>query len=225
MFDLNDFVIAATPKKTRKKYKCYCDSCGKDRGYINRDKNVSHCCYDCGISNRNKVFDFVGTDAERITKNGVTRYRANCISCGKDRGFVLKLEINKTCISCSRRKTAAIKRSQEDPLRKIQRVLRKRLSVSIYVRLKNRGTSKRYNSIMNFLDFSCEDLVKHLESLFQPGMSWGNYGKWHIDHKIPDSWFKYDSFDHPEFKKSWSLTNLQPKWAKENQIKGNRFSE
>lgn len=225
MIDSNDFIIAITPKKTRKKYRCYCNTCGKDRGYINKDKHVSSCCYDCGILNRNKVFNFANLDVERVSKDGAVKYKASCLSCGKDRGFVLKLEINKLCVSCSRRNTAAIKRNLEDPRKKIQRVLRKRLKSSIYERLKNRGSSKSNASIIRLLDFSCEELAKHLESQFKPGMSWNNHGEWHIDHKVPDSWFTYDSFDHPDFKKSWSLHNLQPKWAKENRTKGNRFSD
>lgn len=55
-------------------------------------------------------------------------------------------------------------------------------------------------------------------------MSWENYGEWHIDHIIPDSWFNYSSTEDDEFKKSWSLDNLQPMWGKENQSKGNKYA-
>ncbi len=59
------------------------------------------------------------------------------------------------------------------------------------------------------------ELKKHLESKFTKGMTWENYGKygWHIDHVIPKSHFNFDSYDHPEFKKCWALSNLQPLWA------------
>jgi len=30
-------------------------------------------------------------------------------------------------------------------------------------------------------------LKKHLEKKFSKGMSWNNYGEWHVDHIIPDS--------------------------------------
>jgi len=65
----------------------------------------------------------------------------------------------------------------------------------------------------------------HLESQFKPGMNWENYGKygWHIDHIRPQSWFKFESKNDPEFKICWALSNLQPLWAKENSFKGNRF--
>lgn len=59
------------------------------------------------------------------------------------------------------------------------------------------------------------ELKNHLESKFTKGMTWENYGKygWHIDHIIPKSHFNFDSYDHPEFKKCWALSNLQPLWA------------
>src|SRR5262245_42951007 len=81
------------------------------------------------------------------------------------------------------------------------------------------------------LSFTVEDLVKHLESQFYPNpetgeaMTWENRGRngWHIDHKIPDSWFTYSSMDDRGFQESWALDNLQPKWARENLSKNNRF--
>jgi len=62
-----------------------------------------------------------------------------------------------------------------------------------------------------------------LESKFKNGMSWKNYGKWHIDHAIPDIRFRYKSPEDEEFKKCWALNNLQPLWAKENIRKGGKI--
>ena len=62
----------------------------------------------------------------------------------------------------------------------------------------------------------------HLESLFQPGMTWQNWGSWHVDHIIPLSWFPIKDDPSLLFVAShWS--NLQPLWAVENRIKGNRY--
>lgn len=60
------------------------------------------------------------------------------------------------------------------------------------------------------------ELKEHLEKLFKPGMSWDNYGLWHIDHIIPITKFNITSIYCDDFKKCWSLNNLQPLWAKEN---------
>ena len=47
-------------------------------------------------------------------------------------------------------------------------------------------------------------------------MTWKNHGKWHIDHIVPKSFFRYKNTDDVEFKYCWSLDNLQPLWAKDN---------
>ena len=54
-------------------------------------------------------------------------------------------------------------------------------------------------------------------------MSWENYGQWHIDHRIPESWFKIHTMHDKSFKDCWALSNLQPLWAKENLSKNNRY--
>tara|TARA_R100000008_G_scaffold27421_1_gene15201 strand:+ start:1050 stop:2237 length:1188 start_codon:yes stop_codon:yes gene_type:complete len=94
-----------------------------------------------------------------------------------------------------------------------------------------RNVRKRLKSFMKTHDnnfnqgIGCTriELVRHLESLFKPGMSWDNYGSgengdhvgsWHIDHKIPISKFKGEHPNH--------YTNLQPLWAQENMSKGNK---
>ena len=73
------------------------------------------------------------------------------------------------------------------------------------------------------LGYKPDELKEHLENLFEEGMTWDNYGKWHIDHKIPDSWFSYSSTDDVEFKECWALSNLQPMWAWQNIDKNNKY--
>lgn len=76
----------------------------------------------------------------------------------------------------------------------------------------------RSSSWKHCLDYTVEELKNHLESKFTEGMSWDNYGYygWHIDHKIPVSYFNFSSPQDIEFKKCWALDNLQPMWWKEN---------
>ncbi|GAH87691.1 unnamed protein product, partial [marine sediment metagenome] len=68
-------------------------------------------------------------------------------------------------------------------------------------------------------------LVRHLKKQFQPGMTWENYGEWHMDHKVPVSAFNFSSSDHIDFKRCWALKNLQPMWATENHIKKNKLAK
>ena len=100
--------------------------------------------------------------------------------------------------------------------------LRSNVSSLISNKLKRKLSSKNNNSIIDFLSYTINDLMKHLEKQFTKGMSWDNYGKWHIDHIKPDSLFNYKSIDDKEFQECWSLKNLQPLWAKENWSK-NKF--
>lgn len=71
--------------------------------------------------------------------------------------------------------------------------------------------------------YTLDDLMAHLESLFVDGMSWENRSEWHIDHIIPKSIFNYTSPEHIDFKRCWSLGNLQPLWAGDNVRKGAKY--
>jgi hypothetical protein len=57
---------------------------------------------------------------------------------------------------------------------------------------------------------------KHIESNFIEGMSWNNYGQWHIDHIKPLALAKTKD----DVISLCNYTNLQPLWAKDNLIKG-----
>ncbi len=80
--------------------------------------------------------------------------------------------------------------------------------------------TKSGRKTFDLLGYTVDELKSHLERQFQPGMSWENYGEWHIDHRVPLSSFKYDSPDCPEFKLAWAITNLQPLWWRDNLSKG-----
>ena len=96
------------------------------------------------------------------------------------------------------------------------------VSRAITQKLKRKGGSKE-GSILKNLDYSIDELKEHLESKFTDGMTWDNYGKWHIDHKIPDSYYSYDKMNDEQFKLSWKLENLQPMWAPDNHRKYNKL--
>lgn len=66
------------------------------------------------------------------------------------------------------------------------------------------------------IGYSIEALKRHLEKQFLPGMTWENYGKWHIDHIIPKAAFNIESVNDIDFKRCWALKNLRPLWAHDN---------
>lgn len=112
-----------------------------------------------------------------------------------------------------KRRARQRKRITSDVDFKLARNLRKRLNMAIKKCQKSGSTVKD-------LGCSIPELKLYLESKFQPGMSWDNYGLygWHIDHIIPLSSFNLSIRE--EFLKACNYTNLQPMWAVDNLIKG-----
>jgi hypothetical protein len=66
----------------------------------------------------------------------------------------------------------------------------------------------------NLIGCSPDALIKHLEKQFKQGMTWGNYGEWHIDHIIPCAYFDFSK--ETDQKKCFHYSNLQPLWAEDN---------
>ena len=103
-----------------------------------------------------------------------------------------------------------------DPDFKLKMQLRHR----IYLALKVKGISKSKRT-MKLLGCTVEELWKHLESKFQPGMTKENYGKWHVDHIRPCA--SFDLTDPKQQFICFHYTNLQPLWAKDNIRKGAKY--
>jgi len=85
------------------------------------------------------------------------------------------------------------------------------LRARLYLFLK--GINKS-DSTLKLLGCSLKILKRHLEKKFQSGMTWQNYGKWHIDHIRPCA--SFDLSKPEEQKKCFNYKNLQPLWAKDN---------
>lgn len=99
--------------------------------------------------------------------------------------------------------------------------LRCNISSALYRALTSRSLSKQGQSTFDLIGYTKQELIEHLESLLTEGMSWKNYGKWVIDHIIPDIFFNYD--DKVEFLYCWSFNNLQPMWEKPNLEKSDKM--
>lgn len=113
--------------------------------------------------------------------------------------------------------------------------LRQTLSKLINQGLKLNNSSKSGKSSSKYLSYSFLELKQHLEKLFEPWMTWENWGAynsttwddndpmtwtWQIDHIIPQSTFKYTSMNSKEFQDCWALSNLRPLSAKQNLLDG-----
>lgn len=106
----------------------------------------------------------------------------------------------------------------KDPNYRIASNMRSRLSKAL------KGVIKR-SSAVDDLGCSLDEFRLYLESKFEPGMNWDNYGhgvdKWNIDHIEPLS---TADLSNPDMQKKLShYANLRPMWHIDNIRKGNRY--
>jgi len=106
-------------------------------------------------------------------------------------------------------------RRRADPIRRFACRVRTAVYLALVGKRKRRPTFES-------LGYSLGELQQHIERQFVPGMSWDNYGEWHLDHIVPLSAFHFSSADDPEFRAAWALSNLRPLWASENVSKSSK---
>lgn len=200
-------ILKSGRKITR--YKAICKSCNADRGYKDKNKINTLCvrCSNHSINSQKKGIKLSEEHRKKISLAAYKRYNDSNWK-PKDRS--------------SRGPTDNSNRTYDILNNPKQRKLKHNMKTLLNVKLKRRNMNKNYKHTFDLLGYSIDDLIFHLESQFQEGMTWANYGEWHIDHIKPDSWFNYSSTEDEDFKKSWSLQNLQPLWAKDNLSKGAR---
>lgn len=102
---------------------------------------------------------------------------------------------------------------RQDPINKLKRNYSSKIRKIIH--------HKKSGSCHQYLGCTFEELKIHLESLFQEGMNWENYGSkgWHVDHIIPLSSAK----TYEEVIELSNYKNLQPLWWHENLTKGKKM--
>jgi hypothetical protein len=108
--------------------------------------------------------------------------------------------------------------------RKLVEDVQYRITHMIRIRIREALKCKsivKTESVSECLGCSFSELKKWLESQFVHGMSWNNYGQWHIDHVKPLALF--DLSNPVQFRDACHYTNLQPLWAIDNLKKGTRY--
>lgn len=106
------------------------------------------------------------------------------------------------------------KRKQSDPVYRIICNIRSRVSD-----LCKSMSEERNVSTTKSIGLNRDDFRKYIESKFQEGMTWQNYGDWHIDHIKPLS----TATTEEEVMELNHYTNLQPLWATDNLKKSNKY--
>ncbi len=142
--------------------------------------------------------------------------RANpvCACCSQE--IVAQNSRRKYCDTCRETGAPVLKRLKERRSEDPAFVLRNAIRTSIYCALR-RG--KAWRKWQDILGYTADDLVRHLERQFTAGMSWSNYGDWHIDHIVPLASFRLVDANDPAVRTAWGLPNLRPLWAEKNLTK------
>lgn len=168
------------------------------------------------IKNKNKIAEYTRLNRDKINKRWKEWRQENLEACRqREREY---REVNRDSLREKRRATQK-RRNESD----ICYRLRKIVAVSVRQYMKKNGSIKN-GSILSALPYTMQQLRDHLESQFNAEMNWDNYGTyWEIDHIYPQSKLLFDSYEHPNFLKCWSLDNLQPLTKSENIKKGDKL--
>lgn len=205
---------------TCKQFKSY-DAFGVDRARWN---GLTIQCKSCKNA-ANRVY----SAKYRLEHLEQCRAQGRCYYQKRKKWYVDYYHKNKEKIDEYRNKYRRENRVHKDKSNETQKRRRKNpqihigssISNSIYKSIRRAKNGYPWESLVGY---TLDDLRKHLEARFQPGMTWDNYGQWHIDHIIPVSLWCFEGPDDFEFKQCWALCNLQPLWAEENMKKNNRVA-
>jgi len=220
--------------------KKWCKTCVKEYNKIYREQNKDkYKKYKQTDKYKEKSKIYKQKTKQHIQEWGKEYYKNN-----KEK-FSSYYEINKEKIIARTKKWSILnKKTLSDKFKekyKSNPQTKLRLIVSGRIRefLKSVGKNKEGKSISKYLSYTMQDLKQHLESLFEPWMTWENHGvynsktwqdydqstwTWQIDHIIPQSKIPYSSIEDENFKKCWALENLRPYSAKENIIEGSNLA-
>lgn len=210
---LNCIKVKDLLKKSMVRIDVKCDICGleKNINYQKYNKNIQkYNIYTCNSScaqfkNRLTLEMLYGSQNfnrsvenklktkekyDKITREIEDRGYINCIKCQNDRGlseFLVKNERYKHICRICRNQQSYINRNKAPHIKAWRSVLRGFLQ---------RNKIKKSSKTIELLKYTPEDLKIHIENLFTEGMTWDNYGTWHIDHIVHLTLFKNDTPAH-----------------------------
>jgi hypothetical protein len=212
-----------------------CKECQKEKAKAQRDKKkrqlqsldlpIEKTCIRCGMTlPRDEFYVSYGHG------DGKLPY---CKTCAKEVEKKARVENHEEWKKTHRKRQKAWRAENKDKVRINKRGWKRRrrardpifrLKESLYARLRLALHGKcKSASTMELLGCSIEDLKRHLESKFQKGMTWDNYGEWHIDHIRPCA--DFDLSIPSQQRECFHYKNLQPLWCADNLAKGSRFQK
>lgn len=177
------------------------DDFKKDRRLIS---GISGYCKKCHNS-KNRQYP---KDEDAIRANGRRHYEKN-----KDARNEIASKYKKDNHEWIRtwRNNYQKERRNSDVLFRVSQNIRSR--VNLIIRKNKEITS---GGLKDTLGCSLLELKSHIEKRFVDGMSWDNYGEWHLDHIMP----LISAKTSEELNALCHYTNMQPLWAVDNLRKG-----
>jgi Prasinovirus endonuclease VII len=108
-------------------------------------------------------------------------------------------------------------RWHSDPIYKLEMRLRNALNRSL-----RKKSVKKTDRALELLGCPIEDFAIYIESKFDVGMTWQNWGnksdQWNLDHIMPVALFDLSKESHQ--KRCFHFSNYQPLWRPDNSAKG-----
>lgn len=209
-----------------KYYLSFCNKCNKETNHYCSNGNCKTCANKNSIEHyqdnrdecRIRFRENYHANKEERNAKGKAYYNANkaylLSKCKEYR------RLNKERILKWRKSESAMRLHRERQAKRLQTKQGKveqflRNSIHRIMRNKNGATS------FSICGYSKDDLIERIESTFKSGMSWDNYGAWHIDHIVPVSLMVANGCEDPKIVNA--LSNLRAMWAEENIAKHNNF--
>lgn len=215
-----------------------CTKCGLEKDVESfgksKDRRLRH-CRDCATTRalawakenperaREHTRSYQKNHPERVKEN-VRRYRKNNTErikesnqCYRKKNQNQRREYNRNWRKnnpdkCRERLALYRGGRRAIPSVKLLENLRVRINKALRGKTKSEATQK-------LIGCPVELLCLLLESQFQAGMTWANYGPvWHVDHVRPCASFNLS--DPEQQRKCFHWSNLQPLWAEKNFRKG-----
>lgn len=149
-------------------------------------------------------------NVERNRKRALAYYEKH-----KDEKNAYSREYQKKPETVEARRARVSSKFKNDPAA----LLHRRIRSQVRYFLRRWVDGKSATATVKLLPYSSEQLARHIEKQFLPGMGWDNTQLWHVDHIIPLASFSCSDNDLSGVLHAWEITNLRPLWAEDNRRK------
>lgn len=203
--------------------KCYKCQIKKEYSEFSKDKSrpdgYDNRCKECSKKYRKKIKNKLKDYYEKYNAQNIEyikEYRRKYYKENKQYFKNYNKNNSKTYIKDKNKTNTYLKNKRKsDPMFKMKSYLRNRTCAAFKFHSWKKGGSTE-----KLLGADYKIVHKHIESTFIKGMTWDNYGEWHIDHKIPLA----SASTEIELKTLCHYTNLQALWAEDNIRKGDKLN-